>query len=301
MNLNLKENTMEDYYWDSQIEYLSQTRGLYYNDDYLEFLVNSVWKITTPVHIIDFGCGYGYLGSKLLPLLPKGSKYTGVDAGEKLIKHAQDVYKNTHYETEFILGDIQELDFKQNYDIAICHAFLLHMPNPIEILIKMINSVVNNGRVICFEPHWISNMSGYYLDEYDQTSIIQLGFLQKFFEENTKRDGKDGNIGLKLPSYLSKLGVKNIECRVSDKVNFLDPNMDEEKKEKLFKSLREEGLGEPPGERESTIQRLIDRGASMEEAQKQYASELLFSNLFSKNRSLVYASNMKITFGRVIR
>ena len=30
---------------------------------------------------------------------------------------------------------------------------------------------------------------------------------------------------MKIPIYLSELGVKNIECRVSDKVNFLDSNM----------------------------------------------------------------------------
>lgn len=69
---------MSGYYWDSKIDYLSRTRWLYYNDDYLEFLVKSVWKITSPVRIIDFGCGYGYLGTKLLPLLPEGSTYTGV-------------------------------------------------------------------------------------------------------------------------------------------------------------------------------------------------------------------------------
>lgn len=292
---------MEDYYWDSQIEYLSQTRGLYYNDDYLEFLVKSVWKITSPIHIIDYGCGYGYLGSKLLPLLPLGSKYTGVDAGKELINHAQEIYKDSPYQTEFILGDIQEIDFKQKYDIAICHAFLLHMPNPNEILAKMINSVVDNGRIICFEPHWISGMSSYYIDGHDQSSLIQLGFLQKLFEKNAKRDGKDGNIGLKLPTYLSELGVKEIECRVSDKVNFLDPKMDLRNKDKLFKSLREEGLGGTPGDRELMIQRLINKGVSIEEAQKQYNSELLFSDVFTKNSSLTYAPNMKITFGRIKR
>lgn len=292
---------MEDYYWDSQIEYLSQTRGLYYNDDYLEFLVKSVWKITSPIHMIDFGCGYGYLGSKLLPLLPTGSKYTGVDAGKELINHAQETYKDSPYQTEFILGDIQEIDFKQKYDIAICHAFLLHMPNPNEILTKMINSVVDNGRIICFEPHWISGMSSYYIDGHDQSSLIQLGFLQKLFEKNAKRDGKDGNIGLKLPTYLSELGVKEIECRVSDKVNFLDPKMDLRNKDKLFKSLREEGLGGTPGDRELMIQRLINKGVSIEEAQKQYNSELLFSDVFTKNSSLAYAPNMKITFGRIKR
>ncbi|TKH08252.1 class I SAM-dependent methyltransferase, partial [Bacillus wiedmannii] len=53
---------MEEYDWNSKLAYLKNTRDLYYNDDYVSFLVNMVWKITKPVHIVDYGCGYGYLG-----------------------------------------------------------------------------------------------------------------------------------------------------------------------------------------------------------------------------------------------
>ena len=87
---------MEEYYWDTKLEYLKRTRDLYYNDDYIEFLVNYVWKLSKPVHIIDFGCGYGYLGLKLLPLLPKGSTYTGVDKGEQLISQARELFQPFH-------------------------------------------------------------------------------------------------------------------------------------------------------------------------------------------------------------
>lgn len=73
---------MGEYYWDTQIDYLMNTRYLYFNDDYLEFLIKKVWDLSKPLHIVDFGCGCGYLGLKLLPLLPKGSKYTGIDLGE---------------------------------------------------------------------------------------------------------------------------------------------------------------------------------------------------------------------------
>lgn len=82
---------MSEYYWDDQIEYLRNTRCLYYNDDYLEFLVQRVWKIEKSVDIIDYGCGYGYLGLKLLPLLPEGSTYTGLDKGKELIKQAKEI------------------------------------------------------------------------------------------------------------------------------------------------------------------------------------------------------------------
>ncbi|MGM0876778.1 MAG: class I SAM-dependent methyltransferase [Bacillota bacterium] len=292
---------MEEYYWDSKIDYLSKTRGLYYNDDYIEFLVKSVWKINIPVHIIDFGCGYDYLGLKLLPILPKNSKYTGIDAGVQLINRAKEIFKDLPYQTEFVVGDIQKIHLDRKYDIAICHAFLLHMTNPQEVLKKMIDCVVDKGRIICFEPHWISNMSNYHINGHDQSSLIRLGLLQKLFEADAHLEGKDGNIGIKLPVYLSQLGIKNIECRVSDKVNFLDPNSDLENLNELFNSLSEDGFGAVPNERETFISNLVDRGANHEEARKQYENELFLSKIFKNNIFLTNAPNMKITFGNVER
>lgn len=290
---------MEEYYWDTQIEYLRRTRDLYYNDDYLEFLVKSVWKLSEPVHMIDFGCGFGYLGLKLLPFLPSGSKYTGIDKGQKLIDNAKELFNNLPYETEFFVSDINEIELEGKYDIAVCHAFLLHMSEPKTILQKMIKSVVNEGKIICFEPHWISGMSSFSINGYDQSQIVELGILQKLFEESVGRTGKDGNIGVKIPQYLSELGVKNIECRVSDKVNFLNPNMKQEYKQKMYHSLKEEGVGSPPINREEFIQGLIKREITMNEAEKQYEAELLFSQIFNIDSSLLYAPSMKITFGEI--
>lgn len=290
---------MEEYYWDTQLEYLKKTRDLYYNDDYLEFLVKYVWKISKPVHIVDFGCGYGYLGLKLLPILPKGSKYTGIDKGQQLINKAIEYFHRLPFETEFIVADTSQIELESKYDIAVCHAFLLHMSEPKIMLRGMVNSIVNNGKIICFEPHWISGMSSYDFDGYKQSQIVPLGILQKLFEESTKKTGKDGNIGAKLPKYLSELGVKNIECRVSDKVNYLHPDMNQQDKQKLFSSLREEGVGGEPANKEKYIESLINRGVKLQEAQEQFEAELLFSQVFNMDSSLIYAPSMKITFGEI--
>ncbi|UYX54528.1 class I SAM-dependent methyltransferase [Bacillus thuringiensis] len=292
---------MEEYDWNSKLEYLRNTRDLYYNDDYFRFLVNSVWKITGPVHIVDYGCGYGYLGLILLPLLPVGSKYTGIDRGETLIAEARELFRTFPYEAEFIEGDATEIELKNKYDIAVSHAFLLHMNSPKTMLQKMINSIKEGGKIICFEPHWISNMSSYMLDGVIQSEIIQIGVLQKLFEEDTHRSGKDGNIGMKIPMFLSELGVKNIECRVSDKVNFLDSNITQNDKQGLYNSLKEEGIASNPGEKQQFIDRLMSRGLTDIEALAQYEAELRFFEAFHIHSSLVYAPNMKITYGEIRR
>ncbi|AJQ58879.1 class I SAM-dependent methyltransferase [Bacillus thuringiensis] len=291
---------METYDWNSKLAYLKNTRDLYYNSDYVSFLVNSVWKISDPVHVVDYGCGYGYLGLVLLPLLPGGSTYTGIDSGEALIAEARELFRSLPYESEFIEEDATEIELNDKYDIAICHAFLLHMSSPKTMLQKMIHSIKKGGKIICFEPHWISNMSSYSLDGEKQSEFIQLGVLQKLFESDTKRNGKDGNIGMKIPIYLSELGVKNIECRVSDKVNFLDSNMHHNDKNDLYQSLKEEGIAGNPGDKQQFIECLIDRGLTYDNALAQYEAELRFYKIFHVHSSLVYAPNMKITFGDIV-
>ncbi|MBR2566176.1 MAG: class I SAM-dependent methyltransferase [Paenibacillus sp.] len=292
---------MSEYYWDQQMEYLRNTRWLYYNDDYLEFLVQRVWKIEEAVHMIDYGCGYGYMGLKLLPLLPAGSRYTGVDQGKELIKHAKELYAHTSYQAEFIEGDIETVQIERVYDIALSHAFLLHMSDPRKILKKMIGSVVDGGRVICFEPHWIANMASYTLDDVEQSNIVQLGILQKLYEHDARLSGKDGNIGMKIPTLLSQLGVKGVECRVSDRVNFLDQQMNEPNKHTLYNALKEEGLGAVPGNRIEVIDQLIGRGLTSDEANSQYEAEERFARGFNEHMYMTYAPNMKITSGIVTR
>lgn len=290
---------LETYDWNSKLTYLKNTRDLYYNDDYVSFLVNTVWKITKPVHIVDYGCGYGYLGLVLMPLLPEGSKYTGVDSGETLLSEARELFRLLPYETEFLEGDATEIELNDTYDIAICHAFLLHMSSPKTMLQKMMHSVKWGGKIICFEPHWISNMSSYYLNGENQSEIIRLGALQQLFENDMQRSGKDGNIGMKIPTFLSELGVKNIECRVSDKVNFLDSNMQHNDKQSLYHSLKEEGIAGNPGDKQQFIDRLMTRGLTYDDALAQYEAELRFFKAFQMHSSLVYAPNMKITFGDI--
>lgn len=70
----------------------------------------------------------------------------------------------------------------------------------------MVNSVQDNGMVICFEPHWIGNMANYYLDGMEQSNVIRLGILQELYERDNKCTGRDGNIGIQLPIMLSQLG-----------------------------------------------------------------------------------------------
>lgn len=284
---------MDAYYWDNKIEYLKQSAALYYNDDYIQFLVESVWRLDKPVHILDFGCGFGHMGLRLLPLLPQGSKYTGIDAGSKLIAHGRSLFAELPYDAEFIVCDIHDVPVEQRYDIAICHAVLLHMTEPLRMIEKMVDCVKPGGRVIAFEPHWNSNNASFHFDGIVQSQVTPLGLLQKLFEQDTARTGKDGNIGMKLPLYFNRLGLVDVQCRMSDKVNLYDPAADEGEASMLYEAMK----FNHPGDREAFIDSLISRGLQKDEAEQLYEAEKLLSERFTSSVTAAYAAGMKITFG----
>ncbi|WP_274365308.1 class I SAM-dependent methyltransferase [Paenibacillus thermotolerans] len=290
---------METFEWDDQAEYLLNSRYMFFNDDYLEFLVKRVWSITEPVNMIDFGCGIGYLGYKLLPYLPEGSTYTGVDRGNKLIERAREIFSGLPFVAEFIVSDVNKLQVEESaYDIAICQALLMHLPNPKEIMGKMMRSVKRGGRLICIEPHWNSAMANFYVHEIEQSKIVNLGILQKLYELDFKRTGKDGNIGIKIPIYMRELGLTNIGSRISDRVNFLHPDADD--KEKLYRTICDEGFSAPPPSEEKFVGNLIKRGLSEEEARSQFEAELLLHTEFSQNGlqyHSIFAGTMRVSYG----
>lgn len=293
---------MERYYWDERIEYLKKTRPLYYNDDYLEFLIQRVWKIREPVNIVDFGCGYGFLGLKLLPVLPKGSQYTGLDVGTGLIKEAEALFANVSYPTQFRVLDVNELQTDAKFDIAVCHALLLHMPDPKSTLRRMMACVRSSGLVIAFEPFWLSTMSHTCIHEVTQSQMVKIGILQKLYELDAMRTGKDGNVGMKLPVYMSEIGLLNVDCRVSDKVNHLTPHGDPSSTTALYESLCEEGMSNIPRDEEAHMRNLVERGLTEDEAKELFMSEVLAGTTFREHWrefNTLTAPTMMIAYGSV--
>ena len=88
----ISSNSGVSEYWDKRLEYLQRTRKSFWNEDYLQFLINDVWKIDTPINVLDCGCGFGALGLLIMPMLPTGSKYVGIDFSNELVNAAKSIY-----------------------------------------------------------------------------------------------------------------------------------------------------------------------------------------------------------------
>ena len=159
--------------------------------------------------------------------MPSGSKYLGIDKGEKLIQKANELISVVTKDFELRNCDLNEIVLeKGKYDIAICRAVLMHVPNPKDILKKMVDCIKPGGLVICIESHWNSTNANFYIRELEDINQGNLGLLQKIFFLDTRKSGKDGNIGIKIPVYMRELGLKDVQIRVSDAANYLHSELE---------------------------------------------------------------------------
>lgn len=210
-------------YWENRVEYLKRTRASMWNTDYVKFLVRDVWKISSPVEILDCGCGYGALGLMLLPLLPKGSRYVGVDFSEAMIAEAKRVYAKEDYEAEFICSDICELQSMKRYDIVISQSVLRHVNNAKTFLNKMIEMTKLGGMVISIECNREIEADGLYIEGVDYAALCEKQGLKKLWKKELEMQNRDYSVAMKIPHYMKKAGLRDIDCRMNDKVLFLEP------------------------------------------------------------------------------
>jgi 2-polyprenyl-3-methyl-5-hydroxy-6-metoxy-1,4-benzoquinol methylase len=286
--------------WNTAQEYLEKSRRIWWNNDYMEFLVEKVLRITTPVSIIDFGCGLGFLGELLLPLLPVGSSYTGVDAADNLLEHAATRFQNSGYDTCFIQADLNEYTPKKKYDIAICQTVLQHISNPLNILKKMKDSVKTNGMVICIELSRDVAAAALFIDGLDYSRFNLLGIEQKVRRNDLDRFGKDYEIALKLPVYMEKIGLKNVSTRVNDYMQFISPSKEEYKSELEAFMAGPYGNKIPLESKKQFVNSLIRRGLSHMEAVHEFECRKMISDYLhehQENIQIVGCNCMFISYG----
>jgi ubiquinone/menaquinone biosynthesis C-methylase UbiE len=233
-------------YWDAGEEYLRDCFLLQHNDDYLEFLVQKVWGLKKACRLVEFGCGAGKMGGVLLPLLPPGSSYTGIDQSAALIAKARLTWAKAPFQAELHEGSIYATPFPDNsFDVALAHTVLMHVPFPEKALQEMIRVTRSGGMVISCEANRNAHTALLHIEETNHQETVPLEVFQTINREIRKRTGVDHNIGIKMPVLMHKAGLVNVQARQSDAVRCLFSPLDTEDKQRLFKAICDEGYGQP--------------------------------------------------------
>ena len=293
---------MDDYLWNNRVEYLTRSRKALWNNDYVQFLIEKIWNISEPVNIVDFGCGMGFIGAMLMPLLPKGSTYTGIDKGKTLIENAIEFFADSPYDASFIEADLLFYQPEKKYDIAICHAVLQHIPNSIKVMEKMRDSVRNGGKVICIEADRNIANACLYFYRLDYSQLINLGILQKLWLNDKEKEGSDQNSGVKVPAYMQEIGLTDIGVRLNDCVNFINAKGDKEKYSVEFDSFISGGWGDFNNNKDEVVASLMKRGLTVEEAEYQFSCDMIYNKYVNEHMDsacILSALCQIISFGTV--
>jgi len=217
-------------YWNGNRKLFEIWKSLYWNEDYFTFLVKEVWKLDKPVDILDFGCGYGFLGMKFLPLVPEGSTYSGIELDTDEIARAESYFQSTPYSVQFMNEDIYDFQPEKKYDVVVALYLLSYVRQPEILLEKMKQALKPDGLLIVMDSNMEVEQAGFYSGlEREEEGQKRPDFTPVWVSEVSHRE-RDYRMGTKLPYLFKKSGLKNIQARISDRVTLYDPE-DSDKKE----------------------------------------------------------------------
>ncbi len=216
------ENYAKEEYWKDRLECSKNWKTLFWNDDYIEFLVKKVWKLDKPVKILDCACGYGYLGMKLLPHLPKGSSYTGLDISEQFLEEGRRLFAKEAYPVKFVRGDILEDEIEGKYDVVISQIFLSYLPEPGKALLKMKRALEKNGMLIAIDNNIALIEEAHLIATAGKSIQEKLPDMKKVWEYSRDQKEMDYQMGTKLAFLFREIGMKRVNARMSDRVFIYD-------------------------------------------------------------------------------
>ncbi|MDE6640166.1 MAG: methyltransferase domain-containing protein [Acetatifactor sp.] len=297
----IPEKTATKDFWNQKLEYLLRTRRSSWNDDYARFLVSQVWKIDKPISVLDCGCGYGFLGLLLLPYMPEGSAYTGIDFAEDLIKKGKSLFESQRTDVTFLCENVFEYSAENQYDFVVCQAVLRHLDNPAAFIQKMITFAKPGGYVVCIDSNREFECCGLYIDGMDYQELCRHEGLEKKWRAELTMQGRDYAVAIRTAHMMQKLGLVDVDVRMSDKVEFVTTqSADYDEKKYNFIKYNDWTSGISKEEKEKLILHLLNHGLSRKEAEDYCDRNIKIANFFSENPTAGYSfvKGKMISYGK---
>lgn len=166
-------------------------------------------NLTHGMKVLVVGCGAGdetvLIANKIGP---KG-EVTAIDINKDQVKVAQErmaLEKLNNVKIEALA--INDLDkISEQFDIVYCRMVLVHVPDPIKALNKMLLHVKTHGVLACEEPDISSCFTAPKSFAFDQHINLLCEFL--------KRNGCDPDLGSKTYNLFKKIGLSEVKINFS--------------------------------------------------------------------------------------
>ena len=158
--------------------------------------------------VLDFGCGPGTISLGLAEAVAPGELH-GIDMEATQIEMARAAASaGGHVNTSFQTGDVTDLPYEDNFfDVAHCHAVLMHVPGTVETLAE-VKRVLKPGGIISAREMIGDSM----FFEPDEDGIA--GGLE-VFKGLLAANGAHPQMGKELKRVLHDAGFSEIEASAS--------------------------------------------------------------------------------------
>jgi trans-aconitate methyltransferase len=105
-------------------------------------------KLNVNEYILDIGCGDGKVTSEIASILNNGH-VLGIDSSKDMIELAQKTFpEDKNKNLNFKLKDVQDLDFKEQFDVVFSNAALHWIHEHLPVLKKINRSLKPSGKIL---------------------------------------------------------------------------------------------------------------------------------------------------------
>ena len=164
----------------------------------------------------------------------------------------------------------------------------------------MMDFLKPRGWMICMECNREFETVGLYMEGMDYGNICRHSGLSSLWEHQLQTQGRDYAIAMRLPQYMKQCGLKDIDCRMNDKVLYLDPDNPEYLKELVNLRELEQWTGNASEKR--MISNLMKHGMSLLEAKDYYWKQKEIEQYIKVGNHplIIKVEGMMITYGRKV-
>jgi len=157
------------------------------------------------MRILDFGCGPRNIALGLAEAVEPGELH-GIDMEESQVEMARTAAAaGGHHNATFHVGDVAALPFENDsFDVAHCHAVLIHVPDT-QVVLAEVKRVLNPGGIIsCRE---LITDSGFFEPE-----LGNLNRIFSIFRDRLQTNSGHPQMSIELKGEFVEAGFSNVQA-----------------------------------------------------------------------------------------
>ncbi len=171
------------------------------------------------MRVVDLGCGTGDFTRYLASLIAGRCQIIGLDTKASSLKVAVSETRRARLSSKisYRKGDAYNIPLEDEYaDLTCCRAVLMHLQDPLRAVREMTRITKMGGLVVAWED---GQVNSFYDPEDEEYTELFYEMRRAFAKGLRKLEGKDFQIGDRLPSIFLKAGLQEIRAEVLARAN----------------------------------------------------------------------------------